>query len=249
MKGGVAIGAAAAVPGMASASDSGGTAPPDTSDSDGVETEVIAEGENYKLYRTDAGDRVSLGKFYTGGPKEGKLEHVNLNESNAVEVSTNEEVTISQATALETVESSSIEIVERSKNVNRELDSCSQDYCDGFTYTHVQTGFSVEFTDATDALGKNAVAEAVSILADIYLKTKWARWVSGLAGIVAGTLLSIATGAKYTVSPWDQDKGWVFTNPVVELGVSNGWDTHANNLTNIQDNERAHIGSLDGRCG
>lgn len=249
---GAAVSAVATVPGMAAANNSSVTRPSSDADSAGVTAELIEEGDQYKLFRTTSDDGISVGKFYTAGPKKGKLEHApigTVNGGDTRRVSTLDEVSVDQTAGLAAVERNGLEIVKRSKNVNRTLDSCSENYCNGFTYTHVQTGFTVEFTDVIDAFGKSVIAEAISILAEAYVKARWARWIGSFASIIAGTLLSLATGAEYTVSPWDQDKGWIFTNPVVELGVSGGWDTHAHDLTNIRDNERAHIGSLDGRCG
>lgn len=262
VKGGAAAGAAAAVPGTASAYESVGGKFPNASSPRGARTEVIEEGDNYKLLRTSTRERISLGKFYTDGPKESKLEIVALDDGNGVEAlgegndagvyrtSSPKKVATDEEAALSAVETSGFEVVNRTKDIDRTLDSCSQDYCDGFTYTHVQTGFSVDFTNHIDTLGKNTVTEVLSQLITIYIDSKKiSRWAGGIVGIIAGTMLSIGTGSDYTVSPWDTDKGWIFTNPVVEFGVANGWDKHAHDLTNVQDNEREHIGALDGRCG
>lgn len=143
-------------------------------------------------------------------------------------------------------------VVEDSKDIERTIGSCDEDFCDDRTYQHFQTGFSVEFVDIVSELGLGAIGQAIGYLAEKYAKaSKWARWIGGAASVIAGAILGISTGAKYTISPYDMDlDGWFRSGPRVRLGVGSGWDTDADDLRSIPHNPSStHIAEFDRNCG
>ncbi|MCU4802731.1 hypothetical protein OB920_20425 [Halobacteria archaeon HArc-gm2] len=264
IRSGATLGAAGLVPNVAAA---GERTPIEKDDSDRIDLELINEKDDHKLFRIDNKERISLGKFYTSGPKEGKVEHVNIRDKSAnskvdadIQKETTESVlstdssgtvSVNEVAAQDAMSMAGVEIVKRSKNIDRGLDSCTKGFCDGFTYKHVQTGFTVEFVDQISSFGSTILEEAIAVLIETYVATKWSRWMLGFVSIIVGTLLVIATGVSATISPWDREKTGSIrgTRAVIEVGVAEDWDAHAYDLTNVQDNENAHIGHLDYRCG
>lgn len=266
IRSGLGLGAAAAIPGVASARSS---APAGGDDSDRVEVEVVSETKNHTIYRVDNKKRTSLLKFYTNGPKEGKVDHLGVQDRAGSDENSDIDSSLTTTDSVSTTDSDGdasmstldaeqmasidgVEIVKRSENIDRGLgDYCTRDFCDGFTYEHGQTGFTVEFVDQISSFESNIIEEAIATLIEGYVATRWSLWMLGFVNVIAGTLFTIATGVSATVSPWDREKTGAIrgTRGVVELGVAESWDAHAQNLTNIQDNENAHIGSLDYRCG
>lgn len=249
--GAMGAGAVSLIPNVTSASSLGDNPRGGSSD---ISVSLIVEKEDYKLYKIINDGSVSLGKFYTDGPKKGEIIHLDLEDENVdinVETNEQEDISINQVEALQAVEAQGHKIVKRSKNVSRELGPCDQDFCDGFTYTHVQTGFTVEFVDHISSFEGVILGEAIAMLAEVYLESKISKWVIRSTSAIVGLLSLVATGTRATISPWDHDKcGWLRgCRPAVEIGVAEGWDVHANNLTNVQDNEHSHIGGLDPRCG
>jgi len=232
---------------------------------------VISENEEYITLLTEYRGEASLARFYTEESAEGRLDLVRLGEVENAAIESSNEITVRQSpgatTPSESVsiqggvgnvdpqealeQQSSIPGVERSTAIDRGLgDDCDYDYCDGFTYEHGQTGFSVDFHDTVSNIGSATLSHAIGTLADRYLSSRWGRRVGGLAGLLASVILSVGTGSKFTVSPYDYDvNGYIFNGPEVRFGVGRGWKERPSGLQRVAMNPGDHLGALDGRCG
>jgi len=220
----------------------------------------IAQSDNSGLYSVGSGDKPSLVKIYEGS---GRAEYVDLDETeeSAMKLSQKEMDAMDprEETSLNTLAAGKLAtaegpdeilsavapndeipvVVERSDPVDRELENCSQDYCNARSYTHRQTGFSFELTETADALGKNGLIEVASALAGRYIISSLAAGFG--IGVIAATILSVTTGKKYTISYHDNDKGWIFTQPAVEAGFDNSYNAKPGDIDEVRDNEGEHL--------
>ncbi|WP_440772367.1 hypothetical protein [Natronorubrum sp. DTA28] len=220
-------------------------------------TSVLSRTDKYNLVRVAFDGKIWLGKFYTNGRREGQLELAEVGPVGDVHlvegVRSNEAANV-QYSIQEDFATTSLAVVERSTNIDRSLgEYCNEDFCDGFTYEHGQTGFSVEFSDLADELGVGTVGAAIGALVEMYMSNRWARWIGGAVGIIAAAIISVGTGRSYTISPWDRDSsgtiGGIGSGPQVRLGVGAGWNLYPDDLQRVLTNRGTHLGELDYRCG